>query len=261
MSAAEGDRDGCGPLPRQGAGFPAALEARARHSLRFVRADVVLLPGLHGSRALFSSFVALAPAWANCLPLALPTVGGQSFDELVDAILPELRSLEGFVLLGESFSGPIAARLSARLGQKVALLVLCNPVVEMSVRVPEGFLASIAASSWMPAWGASMALSGGDMAVVRAALDEVRALPKGILAQRLAAVYSATEEDLASHLAPPFLTILGTSDSLVPPPRSRAFFSRVPESTVAEIEGPHLIVQTRPVEVWAAISEEFETAA
>jgi pimeloyl-[acyl-carrier protein] methyl ester esterase len=226
-----------------------------------VRVDVVLLPGLHGSRALFSSFVALAPAWATCLPLALPTVGGQTFDEISDVIFPELKSLEGFVLLGESFSGPIAARLSARLGQKVALLVLCNPVVEMSVRVPEGILASIAASAWMPAWGASMALSGGDMSIARAALDEVRALPKGILAQRLSAVYSATEEELASNLSSPLLTILGTNDNLVSLSRSRAFFSRIKESTIAEIEGPHLIVQTRPAEVWEAISEEFETAA
>jgi pimeloyl-ACP methyl ester carboxylesterase len=226
-----------------------------------VRADVVLLPGLHGSRALFSSFVALAPAWARCRPLALPTVGGQSFDEIADAILPELRPLEGFVLLGESFSGPIAACLSARLGQKVALLVLCNPVVEMSVRVPGGLLAPILASAWLPAWCAAMALSGGDRSIARAALREVRALPKGILAQRLAAVSSATEEALASRLAPPLLTILGTSDNLVSLSRSRAFFSRIPQSTVAEVEGPHLIVQTRPVEVWAAISEEFETAA
>lgn len=226
-----------------------------------MRADVVLLPGLHGSRALFSSFVALAPAWASCRPLALPTLGGQSFDEIADAILPELRPLEGLVLLGESFSGPIAARLSARLGQKVALLVLCNPVVEMSVRVPEGILAPIVASELMPAWCASMALSGGDRAIARAALAEVRALPKGILAQRLSAAFSATEEGLASHLSPPLLTILGTSDNLVSLARSRAFFSRIRESTVAEIEGPHLIVQTRPVEVWAAISEEFETAA
>lgn len=226
-----------------------------------MRADVVLLPGLHGSRALFSSFVALAPAWANCLPLALPTVGGQTFDEIADVILPELRSLEGFVLLGESFSGPIAARLSARLGKKVALLVLCNPVVEMSVRVPEGLLSAIAASAWMPAWGASMALSGGDMSIAQSALDEVRALPKGILPQRLSAVYSATEDALASNLAPPLLTILGTSDNLVSVSRSRAFFSRMPQSTVVEIEGPHLIVQARPAEVWEAISEEFETAA
>ena len=136
---------------------------------------------------MFSSFIALAPAWASCRPLALPTVGGQSFDEIAESLLPELKPLEGFVLLGESFSGPIAARLSA--------------------------------------------------------------------------AFSATEESLASHLSPPLLSILGTNDHLVSLSRSRAFFSRVPQSTVAEIEGPHLIVQTKPTEVWAAISEEFETAA
>ncbi|MGZ5381105.1 MAG: alpha/beta fold hydrolase [Thermoanaerobaculia bacterium] len=210
---------------------------------------------------MFSSFVALAPAWASCRPLALPTLGGQSFDEIADAILQELRPLEGFVLLGESYSGPIAARLSARLGQKVALLVLCNPVVEMSVRVPEGLLASIVSSAWTPAWCAAMALSGGDGSIARAALGEDRGLPKGILALRLSAVFSATEEALASHLSPPLLSIPETNDHLVSLSRSRAFFSRVPHGTVAEIEGPHLIVQTRPVEVWAAISEEFETAA
>ena len=226
-----------------------------------MKTDVVLLPGLHGSTALFDAFIALAPPWARCLPLALPTVGGQTFDELSDVILPEVRPLDGLVLLGESFSGPIAARLSARLGQKVALLVLCNPVVEMSVRVPEGILASIAASAWMPAWGASMALSGGDTSVAQAALEEIRALPEGILAQRLSTVYSATEEDLAPHLATPVLTILGTNDKLVAASRSRAFFSRIQDGAIAEIEGPHLIVQTRPAEVWAAISEEFETAA
>jgi len=129
------------------------------------------------------------------------------------------------------------------------------------LRVPEGLLASIVASALEPAWCASMALSGGDMSIVRAALDEIRALPKGILARRLSTAFSATEEALASHLSPPLLTILGTSDNLVSLARSRAFFSRIPQSTVAEIEGPHLIVQTRPVEVWAAISEEFETAA
>ncbi|MFI5118937.1 MAG: alpha/beta fold hydrolase [Thermoanaerobaculia bacterium] len=226
-----------------------------------MKTDVVLLPGLHSSTALYDAFIALAPPWARCHPLALPTVGDQTFDALAGVLEPELRRLEAFVLVAESFSGPIAARLSARLGQKVALLVLCNPVVEMSVRVPERLLVSIAASAWMPVWCASMALSGGDTSIARAALGEVRGLPKGILAQRLSAVFSATEEALSSHLAPPLLTILGTSDNLVSLSRSRAFFSRILQSMVAEIEEPHFIIQTRPAEVWAAISEEFETAA
>jgi len=226
-----------------------------------VKADVVLLPGLHGSRTLFSSFIALAPSWARCRPMALPSVGGQGFDEIAEALLPELRALEGFVLLGESYSGPIAARLADKLGQKVALLVLCNPLVEMPWRIHEGIAAPMIASPRMPVWCAAMALSGGDRSIARTALSEVRALPTEVLVGRLAAAFSATEGALASHLAPPLLGILGSSDRLVSPSRSRAVLSRVPQSTVVEIEGPHLIVQTRPGEVWAAISEEFESAA
>ena len=96
-----------------------------------------------------------------------------------------------------------------------------------------------------------MALSGGDMPVARAALDEVRALPKGILSQRLSAVYSATEEDLASHLAAPLLAVLGSSDNVVSLARSRAFFSRVPEGTIArdklvmKTSGQDLVLRTK----------------
>ncbi len=226
-----------------------------------MRADVVLLPGLHGSLALFSSFVALAPPWARCLPIALPTIGGQSFEVLATAIEPELRSLEGFVLVGESFSGPIAARLAARLGQKVALLVLCNPLVEMPFGFPVGLAATAVASRRMPAWSAAAVLAGGDRTLGRAALAEVRALPKSVLEARLASAFTASAGELAPLLAAPLLGILGTRDRLVSAARSRALFRGVPFSTVVELDAPHLVAQTKPAEVWDAISEEFESAA
>src|SRR5512140_727046 len=215
-----------------------------------MKADVVLLPGLHGSRALFASFVTLAPSWARCRPLALPTVGGQGFDELAEALLPELRPLEGFVLVGESFSGPIAARLAARLGQKVALLVLCNPLVEVGFRLPAGLAASMLASKAMPAWCAALALAGGDRELGKAALDEVRLLPKKTLTDRLSGVFSAAPDELFGHLVAPLLTILGERDQLASPARARDVFSKVPFGTLVELDAPHLVIQTKPAEVW-----------
>lgn len=226
-----------------------------------MKADVVLLPGLHGSCALFSSFVALAPSWARCRPLALPTVGGQSFNEIAEALLAELRPLEGFVLLGESFSGPVAARLAARLGQKVALLVLCNPLVKVDFRLPAGLAASMLASKAMPVWCAALALAGGDRALGRAALDEVRLLPRKTLTDRLSGVFSATADGLFGHLVAPLLTILGNRDRLVSLARARDVCSKIPFSTLVELDAPHLVIQTKPAEVWRAISEEFESAA
>ena len=229
--------------------------------VRFVRADVVLLPGLHGSRALFSSFVALAPAWARCRPLALPSIGGQTFDALAESLLPELKPLEGFVLLGESFSGPIAARLAFRLGQKVALLVLCNPLVEMPFGFSAGLAAAGVTSRWMPAWCAAALLAAGDRALGREALREVRLLPRETLEGRLAAAFSATVDELAPLLGAPLLAVLGSKDRLVSRARTRALLRGVPFSTAVDLSGPHLIVQAKPAEVWDAISDEFESAA
>jgi pimeloyl-[acyl-carrier protein] methyl ester esterase len=226
-----------------------------------VKTDVVLLPGLHGSTVLYDAFVALAPPWARCVPVALPTLGDQSLDGLAATLEAELKSLEGFVLLGESFSGPIATRLASRLGQKVALLVLCNPLVEMPFALPAGLAASAASWRGMPAAAAGAVLAGGDTALGRAALAGIRALPKEVLEARLAAAFTATSEEMAPPLTPPLLAILGTRDRLVSPDGTRALLAGVPFATVVEIDAPHLVVQTKPAEVWDAISDEFESAA
>jgi pimeloyl-ACP methyl ester carboxylesterase len=226
-----------------------------------VKTDVVLLPGLHGSTALYDAFVALAPPWARCVPIALPTLGDQSLSGLTTTLEAELKRLEGFVLVAESYSGPIAARIAARLGQKVGLLVLCNPLVEMSVGLPAGLAASFARWQGMPAWMAGAVLAGGDRALGKAALDGIRALPKEVLEARLTSAFAATSEELAPFLVAPILAVLGSRDRLVSPGRARSLLQRVPFSTVVELDAPHLVVQTKPAEVWAAITGEFESAA
>jgi pimeloyl-ACP methyl ester carboxylesterase len=226
-----------------------------------VKTDVVLLPGLHGSAALYDAFVALAPPWARCVPVALPTLGDQSLGGLATTLEAELKRLEGFVLVAESYSGPIAVRLAARLGQKVALLVLCNPLVEMPVALPAGLAASAATWRGMPAAAAAMALAGGDRALGRAALDGIRALPREVLEARLEAAFTATADEIAPLLVAPLLAVLGSRDRLVSPDRTRALLRGVPFASVVELDAPHLVVQTKPAEVWDAITDEFESAA
>jgi pimeloyl-ACP methyl ester carboxylesterase len=143
-----------------------------------MKTDVVLLPGLHGSTSLFDTFVALAPPWARCRTIALPENGDQTFDALADRLEPELRALEGFVLFGESFGAPIALRLAERLGAKVALLVLCNPLVEGPLRVVPPFATWFLRSRLVPVSLVAFAMTGGDGVVATAVLHEVRALIK-----------------------------------------------------------------------------------
>ena len=230
-------------------------------SPRNVKTDVVLLPGLHGSTALYDAFVALAPPWARCVPVALPTLGDQSIPGLADTLEAELRHLEGFVLVAESYAGPIAVRLAARLRGEVALLVLCNPLVELSAGLPAGLAATAASWRGMPAWSAAAVLADGDRTLGERRARRGPRAPEGNPGGRLAAAFAATFDELAPLLVPPLLVVLGTRDRLVSHDWIRALLRDVPFATLVELDAPHLVVQSKPREVWDAISDEFESAA
>ncbi len=226
-----------------------------------MKTDVVLLPGLHGSTALFERFIALAPPWARCRPLALPTNCSQTFDALADALEPQLRALAPFVLFAESFSAPIAARLSQRLAPHVALLVLSSPLIEAPFAVASSIGASFIQSRWIPSWAVAAVMTGGDRPLAAALLREARSLPQDLLAARLATVAMASRDKLLPYLQAPVLGIGGTSDRLLSSRLTENLMRDVPFGIYAEIAAPHLIAQVAPDRVWAAISEEFETAA
>src|SRR5437762_2887056 len=176
-----------------------------------MKTDVVLLPGLHGSVSLFEAFVALAPPWANCRSIELPATGEQTFDSIADRLELHLRPLEGFVLFAESFAAPIAARLAHRLAQKIALLVLCNPLIELSLGLFPPVVPSLLRLGAASTFVVATAMTGGDRILARSILREVRRIPREVLVRRVAAACSATREDLVSHLSAPLLIIVGNS--------------------------------------------------
>jgi pimeloyl-[acyl-carrier protein] methyl ester esterase len=226
-----------------------------------MKTDVILLPGLHGSTALFEGFVALAPPWARCRPMALPTDCLQTFDKLADAIEPQLRALERFVLFAESFSAPIAARLSQRLAPEVALLVLSCPLIEAPFLIPSSIGASFIQSRWIPSWAVAAMMTGGDRRLAAALLREARKLPRDLFAARLATVATASRDDLLAYLQAPVLGIGGTSDRLLSSRLTEELMKDVPFGIYTELAAPHLAAQLVPDRVWAAITEEFESAA
>lgn len=225
-----------------------------------MKTDVVLLPGLHGTTALFDGFIALAPPWARCRAIALPTDCEQSFDAIADAIEPQLRTLEAFVLFAESFSAPIAARVAHRLGARIALLVLCSPLIESPLAIAPTIAASVV-HRWAPVWATAFAMTGGDRTLAASLLREARKLPRHVLAARFASVAGADRETLLTFLQAPLLAIGSSHDRLTSARLAQEVVAAVPFAIYTEVAAPHLVAQMAPANVWAAITEEFETAA
>jgi pimeloyl-ACP methyl ester carboxylesterase len=193
--------------------------------------------------------------------VALPAGSDQTFDGIAETIEESLRTLEAFVLFAESFSAPIAARIAHRLGQKVALLVLCNPLVEAPLDVFPSFVSALLRVRVISTFAVAMSMTGGDRLLAESIVREVRKLPKRVLEQRVAAACNANRVDLRSHLTAPLVVITGTNDRLLSPRLTRSLVQDVPFAVIAELQAPHLAAQVVPSQVWAVITEEFERAA
>jgi pimeloyl-[acyl-carrier protein] methyl ester esterase len=193
-----------------------------------------LLPFLEGFEARVLRYPAALSAYADCLAFAR-------------ARLPADRP---FLLLAESFSGPIALALAAEAPPGLAGVALCatfarNPrpglawAAPLLRALPPLRLPSILIRLLLLGRGTPGPLEG----LIRTLRSEV---PAATLKGRLLAVLAL---DPAPRLAPlrvPALALRARRDRLVPPAATRWMETRLPGLEVLVLEGPHWLLQARP---------------
>ncbi|HVT05111.1 MAG TPA: alpha/beta hydrolase, partial [Thermoanaerobaculia bacterium] len=109
------------------------------------RLPVVLLPGMDGTGDLFTAFVRVAPPQYE--PIVIRLSARASYDELKAEVAPKLPVGRPFVILGESFSGPLALRLAASSSDVRAVIFsnsfVCSPGKPMLRFLPWRVLFSV----------------------------------------------------------------------------------------------------------------------
>jgi pimeloyl-[acyl-carrier protein] methyl ester esterase len=102
---------------------------------------VILLPGMDGTGELFAPFLAAAKGDFKTVVVKYPTTKPLAYAELTSLVESQLPTGEPFVLLAESFSGPIAVSVARRKPNGLTGLVLCaafvrNPRPSLSYFIP-----------------------------------------------------------------------------------------------------------------------------
>ncbi|HVG25043.1 MAG TPA: alpha/beta hydrolase [Thermoanaerobaculia bacterium] len=205
---------------------------------------LLLLPGMDGTGDLFAPFVNAAPPNFEPRVVRLPDAG--NYDELHDAVAAHVPRDGAFAVLAESFSGPLALELARRHPDRVRAVILCNTFIAAPrwwLRfVPWRVLLAVRAPRSM----VQFLFGWGDAARV------IRSVDGSLMAVRLRAIAMLS---VVPRVKCPVLYLRGTKDRLV----SRASVERIlrvmPEVVVKEIDGPHLLLQVRANEAWAAIGE------
>lgn len=83
-------------------------------------------------------------------------------------------------------------------------------------------------------------------------------LPPAIMRARLACLGTVDVRPLLNRVAAPVLYLRASQDRIVSARLGRELTSQLSNVTVAEIKGPHLLLQARPRECAAAISKFIE---
>jgi pimeloyl-ACP methyl ester carboxylesterase len=221
-----------------------------------------LLPGLDGTGVLFRQFVEALGTSVDTQIIAYPAdqpLGYAQLETLVRDALPRDRP---YVLLGESFSGPIAIRLGAEPPVGLTGLILCvtfakNPYPLWEWAGP--WVGSIPVTS-LPGWVRAAFMWGG-AETERARYDSELAtamVGQAVLQHRIAAVLEVDETASLARIQIPTLVLQASEDRVVPRSATEHILRTLPSAELVEIRGPHLLLQIRAMECAAVVRRFME---
>jgi len=220
---------------------------------------IVLLPGMDGTGIFFEDFAAVLHREFKPVIVRYPNDPSLGYAELEPIARAAIPRDEPFLILGESFSGPLAISIAASKPPGLLGLILCVTFA----RNPHPLLPLVGAIlKPLPAWRVPRFIQQPnlfgrfDSPYLRAKLREVRrSVSAKTLKARLEAVASVDVSEKVRRVTAPTLYLRAKHDRVV----SRASCDYIrqihPNAEVVELDAPHLLLQTIPQDASSAIRE------
>jgi len=212
---------------------------------------LIVLPGMDATGTLHDGFInAMAARGIAASVIAYPHDRPLDYRQLLPFVQAALPRDVPFVLLGESFSGPLALAVAARAPRGLQGLILTTTFAR--AHWPAG-RALRPLLRWLPMRGMpSPALSWwllGRWATpaMRDALQKALAqVDVPVLRERLRAVLEVDMRAYAPEVAVPVLCLHASDDRLLPARAQREWSALLPHAQQHSVAGPHLLLQANP---------------
>ena len=188
---------------------------------------LILLPGVYGTGLMFTPLVEALPDEYDCQVISYPVDQVLSYAELVRYVAAKIPQDKPYIILAESFSGPIALMLSEILGDNLkALILVCtyvsNPhpwLAKLAKFVLKDRIVARRPSRFM----ARFMIAGFEME--DALLDRAFSIQRKVL---------------------PVLHMYAKNDRIIPRSSQRRIKKIRPDLKSADIPGPHYLLQSKP---------------
>lgn len=218
-----------------------------------MRLDTVfLLPGLDGTGKLFAGFTAVLPPTLRVVIAQYPTDHFLTYSDLVTLVSQMLPTSGSVVLIAESFSTPLAAKLVANQSDQIAGLVMCAGFVTSPLRGSTALIRALV-GPWLfrhlpPSSVLKYFLLGSDApAPLEEAVEQtLRLVSPQVLSERVRAVLDCDARKDLARVRVPMMYIRAERDRLVRGQCFREIRDLRPDASFVSVRAPHLVLQKEP---------------
>lgn len=215
---------------------------------------LLLLPGMDGTGLMFEPLLKALPDWLQPTVVAYPTQEPLDYEGLFPLVRSACPPTGEFVVLAESFSGPLAVMLAASDPPGLRGVILCASFIQCPLWAPFRWIAAAARPVYFrltPTWAARWALlgrHGTDDRLNRLFATATSTVGPAAMAARARAVAGVDVTAELRLCQVPLLYLIAKYDRVVGPSCLSAIQREKPDTQVVELAGPHLLLQALPVE-------------
>jgi pimeloyl-ACP methyl ester carboxylesterase len=222
--------------------------------------QIVLLPGLDGTGHLFKDFSDAIPDAYHKTVVSYPVDPSLDYDALENLVIKQLPN-DPFILVAESFSGPIALKIAAHPPPTLSAVIL----VSTFHRSPLGIFSSLAKllaaiPFWFLPYPTGMlryflfAKNKSD-SEIKEFFKIIRSLPCTLIQRRIQMVMDVDVSNDLKENHVPLLYLKGDHDPLISNSLMRELVKLQPRLSIEPISSGHFVLQANPREAWDKISK------
>jgi pimeloyl-ACP methyl ester carboxylesterase len=222
----------------------------------FKETAIVLLPGMDGTGEFLEPLAAQLSRSRPAIVVGYPVDRVLNYDQLVSYVRERLPH-DRVVILGESFSGPVAIEVAA-VDPRIVGLILASSFARHPLPSWLAPLAKLLDAKWVPTSLIVAALMGTAAAPrLGERLRQVLAgLPREIIQARLRDVLRVDKLKQLSETRCPVLCLHGRKDRLARKRHVDDIVAARPDCEVHWLDGPHMLLATH-TDAAARVIEEF----
>lgn len=217
---------------------------------------LVILPGIDGTAEVRSALLRRLRRDREVTLIEYAAATPADYHKLYDFLLPKMPDGK-FVVLGESYSGPIATLIASRMKERVAGLILAVTFVTPPLPAPFRAITRWLGTGFLPHAVTDWILMNSEKGPVRDAMHSaIETVPDAAITARALAALSVDARGALASVACPVLALEAKRDRLILGHCSRAIAESAPRRYHVLIDGPHMILETN-VEESAQVIERF----